>query len=49
MSFTTRILTGNAVIIIITLAAISALNPASQLWLNALVGLALIAGSSAVL
>ena len=49
MSFTTRILSGNAVVIIITLAVISALSPKSHLLMTIAIGCGLIAGSSVVL
>ncbi|BCS52600.1 bacteriohemerythrin [Geobacter sp. SVR] len=38
MSFTMRIIVGNAVSILLTVAAIAVLNPQGQLWLNALIG-----------
>jgi len=49
MSFTTRILSGNAVVIILTLAAITALSPKSHALMTIAVGVGLIAGSSIVL
>ncbi|HEY3307898.1 MAG TPA: bacteriohemerythrin [Desulfuromonadaceae bacterium] len=49
MSFSGRILSGNAVVIIITLASITAFTPKDHLLITAGVGLALLIGSSAVL
>ena len=49
MSFTNRILSGNAVVILITVAAIGAASPKDHLLMLAGIGLAMLAGSSLVL
>ncbi|OGU15424.1 MAG: chemotaxis protein [Geobacteraceae bacterium GWC2_53_11] len=49
MSFTTRILAGNAVVILITIAAMTIMAPKTHLLINLAVGLAMLGGSSLVL
>ena len=49
MSFTTRILSGNAVVIMITLAVITAVSPKSHVLMTIAAGSVLIAGSSIIL
>ncbi len=49
MSFTTRILLGNAVVVCITVAVMTALSPGDHLLINLAVGLALLLASSAIL
>ena len=49
MSFTTRILTGNAVVVCITVAVMTAVSPGDHLLINLAVGLGLLLGSSVVL
>jgi methyl-accepting chemotaxis protein/hemerythrin len=49
MSFTTRILSGNAVVICITVAVMTIANPGGNLLINLGIGLILLLGSSAVL
>ena len=49
MSFTTRILSGNAVVIMTTLAVITAVSPKSHVFMTIAAGCGLIAGSSIIL
>ena len=49
MSFTTRILLGNAVVVCITVAVMTALSPGDHLLINLAIGLALLLASSAIL
>lgn len=49
MSFTLRIIVGNAVSIILTVAAIAILNPKGQLWVDLLIGVIVLVVMSVIL
>ena len=49
MSFTLRIIIGNAVSVILAVAAIATLNPKGQLWLDLLIGAIVLTVTSTIL